>query len=43
MNKDDGRVICNFIVQNNIDITIFGNGRELDPYFVDDLIEGQCF
>ncbi len=43
MHNNDGRVICNFIVQalNNRPITIFGNGRQTRSFcFVDDLIKG---
>ncbi len=43
MNNNDGRVICNFIVQalKNRPITIFGNGSQTRSFcFVDDLIKG---
>ncbi|MDC3027424.1 SDR family oxidoreductase [bacterium] len=43
MHNNDGRVICNFIVQalDNKPITIFGNGRQTRSFcYVDDLIEG---
>ena len=43
MNKNDGRVISNFIVQalNNKDITIYGNGTQTRSFcYVDDLIDG---
>ena len=43
MHNNDGRVICNFIVQalDNRPITIFGNGKQTRSFcFVDDLIEG---
>ena len=40
---NDGRVVCNFIVQaiNNNPITIYGNGQQTRSFcFVDDLING---
>lgn len=43
MNKDDGRVVSNFIVQalNDYDITIYGNGKQTRSFcYVDDLISG---
>ncbi len=43
MNNNDGRVICNFIIQalSNRPITIFGDGRQTRSFcFVDDLIKG---
>lgn len=44
MNKADGRVVSNFIVQalNNQDITIYGDGSQTRSFcYVDDLIEGM--
>ncbi|MBE5948041.1 MAG: SDR family oxidoreductase [Lachnospiraceae bacterium] len=44
MNKSDGRVVSNFIVQalKNEDITIFGDGTQTRSFcYVDDLIEGM--
>ena len=41
MNKDDGRVISNFINQaiNNIDITIYGNGKQTRSFcYIDDTL-----
>ena len=34
MNKDDGRIISNFITQaiNNSDLTIYGDGTQIDAY-----------
>ena len=43
MQKDDGRVISNFIIQalKNEDITIYGDGLQTRSYcYVDDLIDG---
>ena len=43
MDKDDGRVVSNFINQaiNNQDITIYGNGDQTRSFcYIDDLIEG---
>lgn len=43
MQRDDGRVVSNFIVQAllNEPITIYGNGRQTRSFcYVDDLIEG---
>lgn len=43
MNKDDGRVISNFVCQalQNQDITIYGDGLQTRSFcYVDDLIEG---
>ena len=43
MNKDDGRVVTNFITQaiRNEDITIYGNGNQTRSFcYVDDLIDG---
>lgn len=43
MDKNDGRVISNFIVQaiNNRDITIYGDGKQTRSFcFVSDLIDG---
>ena len=43
MDKDDGRVVSNFIVQalKNEPITIFGDGNQTRSFcFVDDLVEG---
>ena len=43
MNKDDGRVVSNFIVQalKGKDITIFGDGLQTRSFqYIDDLIEG---
>ncbi len=43
MQKDDGRVISNFIIQSlkNEDITIYGDGTQTRSYcYVDDLIQG---
>ena len=43
MNKNDGRVITNFISQilNNEPITIYGNGSQTRSFqYIDDLIEG---
>lgn len=42
MQKNDGRVISNFIVQaiNNLDITIYGDGNQTRSFcYVDDLVE----
>lgn len=44
MNKQDGRVVSNFIVQalKNQDITIFGDGTQTRSFqYVDDLLEGM--
>jgi UDP-glucuronate decarboxylase len=44
MNKSDGRVVSNFIVQalKNEDITIYGTGKQTRSFcYVDDLIEGM--
>lgn len=44
MNKHDGRVVSNFIVQalRNQDITIYGDGKQTRSFqYVDDLIEGM--
>ncbi len=44
MNRDDGRVVSNFIVQalQNKDITIYGDGLQTRSFqYVDDLIEGM--
>ncbi|MBZ4676923.1 MAG: NAD-dependent dehydratase [Anaerophaga sp.] len=44
MNKDDGRVVSNFIVQalKNEPITIFGDGNQTRSFqYIDDLIEGM--
>lgn len=44
MNKDDGRVVSNFIVQalRGDDITIYGDGSQTRSFcYVDDLIEGM--
>ncbi len=43
MDKDDGRVVSNFIVQalNNDPITIYGTGKQTRSFcYVDDLIDG---
>ena len=43
MDKNDGRVISNFINQalNNEDITIYGNGNQTRSFqYIDDLIDG---
>ena len=43
MHPNDGRVVCNFIVQalKNKDITVFGDGSQTRSFcYVDDLIEG---
>lgn len=43
MEKDDGRVISNFIVQSlsNKDITIYGNGTQTRSFcYISDLVEG---
>lgn len=43
MDKDDGRVVSNFIVQalNNTDISIYGKGNQTRSFcYVDDLVEG---
>ena len=45
MNKNDGRVVSNFIVQalRGDDITIYGNGEQTRSFcYVDDLVEGFC-
>ena len=42
MDKNDGRVISNFINQalNNEDITIYGNGNQTRSFqYIDDLID----
>ena len=44
MNRDDGRVVSNFIVQalENRDITIYGDGSQTRSFcYVDDLVEGM--
>lgn len=44
MDKNDGRVVSNFIVQalKNEDITIYGSGKQTRSFcFVDDLIDGM--
>lgn len=44
MNKEDGRVVSNFIVQalKGEDITIFGDGLQTRSFqYVDDLVEGM--
>lgn len=44
MNKNDGRVVSNFIVQalQNQDITVYGSGLQTRSFcYVDDLIEGM--
>jgi UDP-glucuronate decarboxylase len=44
MDKDDGRVVSNFIVQaiENKDITIYGEGKQTRSFcYVDDLIDGM--
>ncbi len=43
MQKNDGRVVSNFIVQalNNDDITVYGNGQQTRSFcYVDDLVNG---
>ena len=43
MNRDDGRVVSNFVVQalRNEPITLYGDGRQTRAFcFVDDLVEG---
>ena len=43
MQKNDGRVVSNFIVQalTNKDITVYGNGEQTRSFcYVDDLVEG---
>lgn len=43
MNKDDGRVVSNFINQilNNKDITIYGDGSQTRSFcYVDDMVDG---
>ncbi len=43
MQKDDGRVVSNFIVQalKNDDITVYGNGQQTRSFcYVDDLVNG---
>lgn len=43
MDKNDGRVISNFINQslNNYDITIYGKGEQTRSFcYIDDLIDG---
>jgi len=43
MNKNDGRVVSNFIVQalNGEEITIYGDGKQTRSFqYVDDLVEG---
>ena len=43
MNKDDGRVVSNFINQalNNENITIYGKGKQTRSFcYIDDLIKG---
>lgn len=44
MEKNDGRVISNFVVQSLLgkDITIYGNGQQTRSFqYVDDLVEGM--
>ncbi|WP_321519188.1 UDP-glucuronic acid decarboxylase family protein [uncultured Bacteroides sp.] len=44
MNKNDGRVVSNFIVQalKNEDITLYGDGSQTRSFqYVDDLVEGM--
>mgnify|MGYP001168014173 CR=1 FL=1 len=44
MQRDDGRVVSNFIVQalENKDLTIYGDGRQTRSFcYVDDLIDGM--
>ena len=44
LNKDDGRVVSNFIVQalNNENITIYGDGSQTRSFcYVDDLLDGM--
>ncbi len=43
MQKNDGRVISNFVVQalNNKNITVYGNGKQTRSFcYIDDLIDG---
>ncbi|MDT9121199.1 NAD-dependent epimerase/dehydratase family protein, partial [Escherichia coli] len=43
MNRDDGRVVSNFVVQalRGEPITLYGDGRQTRAFcFVDDLVEG---
>ena len=43
MDKNDGRVVSNFIVQaiNNKPLTIYGDGKQTRSFcYVDDLVEG---
>ncbi|RJQ36091.1 NAD-dependent epimerase/dehydratase family protein [Candidatus Microgenomates bacterium] len=43
MQKDDGRVVSNFIIQaiNNLNITIYGNGNQTRSFcFINDMIKG---
>ncbi len=45
MDRDDGRVVSNFIVQalKGEDITIYGEGEQTRSFcYVDDLVEGMC-
>ena len=45
MDRDDGRVVSNFIVQalKGEDITIYGEGKQTRSFcYVDDLVEGMC-
>jgi UDP-glucuronate decarboxylase len=44
MDKDDGRVVSNFIVQalNGDDITIYGDGKQTRSFqYIDDLLDGM--
>ena len=44
MDKNDGRVVSNFIVQalTGKDITIYGNGTQTRSFqYIDDLVEGM--
>ena len=44
MDKNDGRVVSNFIVQalTGKDITIYGNGTQIRSFqYIDDLVEGM--
>ena len=43
MQKNDGRVVSNFIVQalTNKNITVYGDGKQTRSFcYVDDLVEG---
>ncbi len=45
MQKDDGRVVSNFIVQalNNSPITLYGDGSQTRSFcYVDDMVDGFC-